>query len=189
LESIAIFNPDQSATHLGDFDQYMALVEQRLCGGTNAGQNCTEKTFVQTNNNDAIDPEVSKFAIAQQALLGLPRAPLVANVHFPRQAAAYETLRLAYRDWLATHDSLAQQVTGKQLEAASETSAGESTQKFAQVVSSANAAGQVARDEYNKIWQGVYRTTGINQALAIAFLIMGLVAAWGVWQRRSQLFA
>ncbi|MEO5953917.1 MAG: hypothetical protein ABIQ44_15750, partial [Chloroflexia bacterium] len=102
---------------------------------------------------------------------------------------AYEQLRADYVAWLGVHKTLAQEVTDKQLPQASQISAGESSQRFAQVVASVASAGQVARGEYDKIWQGVYQTTGINQVLALLFPIMGLVGAWGVWQRRSQLFA
>lgn len=185
LESIAIFDPEQSATHLGEFDQYMALVEQRLCGP----RNCTQNTFL--SDTDFIDPEgtVAKAAANEKDLLGLPRLPLVANVNFNGQADAYEQLRANYVAWLGVHTRLAEQVRARQLEAASQTSAGESAQQFGLVVASVDAAGQVARAEYDKIWQGVYRTTGINQFLALVFPVMGLVAAWGVWQRRSELFA
>jgi hypothetical protein len=183
LESIAIFDPERSATHLGDFDQYMALVEQRLCGP----RDCSANMFL--DGSGRIDEAVAAAAADEKDRLGLPYLPLVANVTFPGQAAAYEQLRLDYRAWLETHARLAEQVEARQLDAASQTSTGESAQRFAQVVASVEAAGQVARSEYDKIWQGVYRTTTINQALAIAFPLMGLIGAWGVWVRRSELFA
>jgi hypothetical protein len=183
LESIAIFDPDRSTTHLGDFDQYMATVEQRLCGP----RDCSASTFLA--GDDRISDAVAKAAVEEKVRLGLPRVPLVGNVTFPGQAAAYEQFRVNYRAWLDAHAKLAQQVQARQLEAASQTSTGESANAFAQVVSSVDAAGQVARGEYDKIWQGVYRTTTINQGLAVAFLLMGLAGAWGVWQRRSELFA
>lgn len=183
LESIAIFNPEQSALHLGDFDQYMALVEQRLCGP----RDCSQTSFLE--GADTIAADVSTAAAEEQNLLGLPRIPLVANVSFPGQAAAYEQFRTDYRAWLDTHGVLTQQVQSGQLEAAAQTSTGESATAFARVVGSVDSAGQVARTEYDKIWQGVYRTTTINQGLALAFPILGLLAAWGIWQKRSELFA
>ncbi|MEO8285914.1 MAG: hypothetical protein ABI670_05725 [Chloroflexota bacterium] len=183
LESIAIFDPKQSALHLGNFDQYNALVEQRLCGP----RDCTAQSFLA--GGDAINAAVVEAALEEQSKLGLARPPLVANVHFPGQAAAYEQFRVDYRQWLDAHNTLAQQVTAGQLQAASATSTGDSATTFARVTESANAAAQVARSEYDKIWQGVYWTTGVNQALALIFPIAGLLAAWGVWQRRSQLFA
>ncbi|MGA7731489.1 MAG: hypothetical protein WCD37_09480 [Chloroflexia bacterium] len=183
LESIAIFDPERSAAHLGDFEQYLALVEQRLCGP----RDCSLETFLGLS--DRISTSVSGAAANEQELLGLPFLPLVANVSFPGQAAAYEQLRADYRAWLDTHGRLAEQVQAGQLDAASQTSTGESAEAFARVVASVDAAGQVARREYDRIWQGVYRTTTINQALAIAFPLMGLMGAWGVWRRRSELFA
>jgi hypothetical protein len=183
LESIAIFDPERSAQHLASFDQYNALVEQRLCGP----RDCSANTFL--SGNDGVSSGVSAAALEEQGKLGLARPPLIANVHFPGQAAAYEQFRVDYRSWLDAHAQLADQVRNNRLEDASGTSTGASAQTFAATVNSANAAGQIARDEFNNIWQGVYRTTGINQALAIAFPILGFVAAWGVWLRRSELFA
>jgi hypothetical protein len=183
LESIAIFDPAQSASHLDSFDQYISLVEQRLCGPVD----CSKSTFLQTPS--AISDEVRDLAVDEKNRLGLPRLPLVANVSFPGQAAAYEQFRIDYQTWLASHSTLAQQVKAGQLDAASQTSTGESAQAFGTAVASADAAGAIARSEYDKIWQGVYATTGINQVLWLAFPLMGLVAAFGVWQRRSELFA
>lgn len=185
LESIAIFDPKQSATHLDSFDQYNALVEQKLCGP----RDCSAAQFTQFSGDDTISPEVVDAAKGEQDRLGLPHPPLVANVHFKGQAAAYEQFRLDYRAWLDAHEQLATQVTAGQLQVASDTSAGASATAFAKVAESATAAGNLARSEYDKIWQGVYLTTGVNQGLALVFPVLGLLAAWGVWQRRSQLFA
>lgn len=182
LESIAIFDSKNAAQHLNDFDQYNMLVEQKLCGP----RDCTNKSFLL--GLDTIAGDVKKAAEDEQSRLGLPRVPLVANVIFTGQAAAYEQFRQDYRAWLDAHNQLAGQVKAGQLQVASATSTGQSADAFAKVVSSANAAGQVARNEYEKIWQGVYRTTGVNQALALAFPLMGLLAAFGVWQRRNELF-
>jgi len=159
LESIAIFDSKDAATHLSDFDQYNATVEQTLCGPVN----CSQQAFL--SGNDTIAPNVRDAALAEQTRLGLPHPPLVANVNFPGQ------------------------VTSGQLQAASTTSTGESAPAFAKAVQSANAAGQVARNKYDNIWQGVYFTTGLNQALALLFPLLGLLAAWGIWQRRTELFA
>jgi hypothetical protein len=183
LESIAIFDSKDATTHLNDFDQYNATVEQTLCGPVN----CSKQGFL--SGSDTIDQTVRDAALAEQARLGLPHPPLVANVNFPGQAGAYEQFRTDYRAWLDSHQKLASQVTSGQLQAASATSTGESAPAFAKAVQSANAAGQVARDQYDKIWKGVYFATGLNQALAIVFPLLGLLAAWGIWQRRSELFA
>ncbi len=183
LESIAIFNSKDAVSHLSDFDQYNAIVEQTLCGPAN----CSQQSFL--SGSDQISTGVITAAIAEQTRLGLPHAPLVANVNFTGQAAAYEQFRLDYRAWLDAHQKLASQVTSGQLQAASATSTGESAPAFTKAVQSANSAGQVARNKYDNIWQGVYFTTGLNQALALAFPILGLLAAWGVWQRRNELFS
>lgn len=184
LESIAIFDPAQSASHLDSFDPYISLVEQRLCGPVD----CSKSPFIATSSS-VISDKVHNDAVDEKNRLGLPRLPLVANVSFSGQGAAYEQFRTDYRAWLASHEKLAQQVQAGQLDLASQTSTGESAQAFSTAVASADAVGAIARAEYDKIWQGVYRTTGINQVLWLAFPLMGLVAAFGVWQRRSELFA
>ncbi|HET9495255.1 MAG TPA: hypothetical protein VFR15_13585, partial [Chloroflexia bacterium] len=184
LESIAIFDPEQSERHLNSFEQYHALVEQRLCGP----RDCTLNSFLAAGNSERIDETVAERASEEQSLLGLPRPPLVANVAFPGQAPAYEQLRTDYRAWLDAHGTLADQVRGGDLGGASATSSGQSVTAFDKAVQSANSAAQVARAEFDKIWQGVYLTTGINRALAFAFLLAGLAAAWGIWARRSELF-
>jgi hypothetical protein len=183
LESIAIFDSKAAAAHLSDFDQYNATVEQTLCGPVN----CSQQSFL--SGNDTIAPSVRDAALAEQTRLGLPHPPLVANVNFPGQAAAYEQFRTDYRAWLDAHQKLASQVTSGQSQLASSTSTGESDPAFAKAVQSANAAGQVARDQYDNIWKGVYFTSGLNQVLALVFPLLGLLAAWGIWQRRNELFA
>lgn len=184
LESIAIFDPEQSSTHLNSFEQYNALVEQRLCGP----RDCTNTSFPAGGNGEQIDAGVVDRALNEQSLLGLPRPPLVANVAFPGQAAAYEQLRSDYRAWLDTHSRLASQVQAQDLAGASATSTGDSAAAFSKAVESANAAAGIARAEFDNIWRGVYLTTGVNRALAFAFLAAGLIAAWGLWARRSELF-
>jgi hypothetical protein len=112
----------------------------------------------------------------------------VANVAFAGQAGAYEQVRTDYRAWLDAHGTLAEQVRTGDLDGASATSSGASVSAFDKAVQSAVAAGVIARTEFDKIWQGVYLTTGVNRALAFVFLLAGLVAAWGIWVRRSELF-
>ena len=128
--------------------------------------------------------------VGDQTRIERPNAPPVI-ISYPKATglAAYEQFRNDYRTWLTSHDKLAQQVRASQTGQASQTSTGESAQAFSRAVASADAAGAIARSEYDKIWKGVYTTTGINQLLWLAFPLMGLVAAIGVWQRRSQLFA
>jgi hypothetical protein len=182
LESIAIFDPEQSAAHLESFDQYNLLVEQKLCGP----RGCTANSFI--SGRGQIDSTVREAALNEQDKLGLPRTPLVANVNFTGQAERYEALRSDYRGWLDTHRTLEGQVKNGQLEAASATSTGASAQAFAQLATSVDAAVQVARDKFDNIWRGVYGTSTLNQVLAIAFVVCGALCAYGVWMRRSELF-
>jgi hypothetical protein len=184
LESIAIFDPEQSSAHLESFDQYNSLVEQKLCGP----RDCTINNFLLDGVRDTISPVVLKLALDEQSKLGLPKPPLVANVHFPDQARRYETLRANYRIWLDAHKELSEQVKSGQLDAASATSAAKGAETFAELASSVDASVQVARDKFNNIWEGVYRTSTINQGLALVFVLCGGLCAYGVWSRRAELF-
>jgi hypothetical protein len=182
LESIVVFDPKNAAQHLASFDQYDTLVEQNLCGP----RDCTASTFL--SGPDTIAPAVQKAALDEQSKLGLPRTPLVANIHFANQAARFEELRVAYRKWIDEHNRLANAVTGGQIQEAANISTGTAASAFTGVVNSAGAANQVARDEYDKIWKGVYNTSSINQVLALIFPACGLLAASGLWRRRSELY-
>src|SRR5207237_1126612 len=60
LESIAIFDPKESALHLDSFNQYNSLVEQKLCGPAN----CTAQGFL--SGSDTINPNVKTAALGEQ---------------------------------------------------------------------------------------------------------------------------
>jgi hypothetical protein len=182
LESIAIFDPLSSTVHLASFDQYNYLVEQTLCGPVG----CTAQTFL--SGPDTIAPAVKEAAVNEQGRLGLPRTPLIANVHFAGQADQFEALRVAYRRWLDLHGQLATQLTSRQTAAASALSTGESAAAFAGVRSAADAVRDTGRRAFDAIWQRVYFTSQLDQALALLFPLAGLLAAWGLWRRRSELF-
>ena len=181
LDSIIVFDPTELDRRLADFDQYHTLVEQRLCGP----RDCTLDTFL--SNTNQISPLAIQRAEEEQSRLGLPRLPLVATVYFNGQANAYEQLRLAYRDWLIAHETLVDHVRAGRLAEAAATSSAESATAYEQLQQRADQATQVARNEFNSIWQQVYLLTGIGQALAITFPLAGGLAAWGLWRRRSEL--
>jgi hypothetical protein len=189
LETIALFDPEGAEQHLAAFGQYNELVEQKLCGPPG----CTANSFLEITNqasqNSQIAQQVSDAALDEQDRLGLPRTPLVGNVNFTGQAAAYEELRTAYLAWMTTHEQLESQVTSGDTAGATATSTGQSAASFAQVVQKVEVANQVARSEFERIWQRVYTVTGLNQGLALLFPLGGLLAAWGLWQRRNELFA
>jgi hypothetical protein len=181
LDSIIVFDPGELDRRLADFDQFHTLVEQRLCGP----RDCTQTTFL--SNPDQVSPRALDVAKEEKSRLGLPRLPLVATVYFRGQANAYEQLRLAYVDWLAAHNTLVEQVrAGRKAEAAS-ASSGESTTTYEQLRQRATDATQIARNEFNGIWQRVYTLTGLGQVLSLVFPISGALAAWGLARRRSEL--
>lgn len=183
LESIAIFDPQGAPGHLASFDQYNALVEQQLCGP----RDCAGNTFL--SGQDRISSEVEQVARDEQDKLGLARLPLVANVHFAGQADQLEALRTSYRGWLDTHGQLAQQVSASQQGAARDLNTGALAQRFSEVVKNINALTGIARAEFNNIWQRVYSLSILFQLLALTFPFAGIVAALGIWRRRSELFA
>ncbi|HMA36010.1 MAG TPA: hypothetical protein VKY74_16220, partial [Chloroflexia bacterium] len=186
LESIAVFDAPSATLHLADFDQYRQLVDQKLCGA--AG--CTSQaSFLAGGAADAIDPTVAAAAANESSKHSLP-TPLIANVHFPRQAATYEALRTDYNSWLSRHGQLATALTGAppNVPAAAALSTGPLDTSFAQVVQDADTIRQITRDQYDAIWKRVYTISLLGEVLALAFPAAGLLAAWGLWRRRSELF-
>ncbi len=183
LNSIIVFNPERAEEHAAGFDQYATLVEQRLCGP----RDCLKNTFL--SGQDTIRPAVAEAAKAEQARLGLPRVPLVGNVHFAGQAVQYEQLRLDYQQWLKVHDTIKQQVEAGNLDTAAALSTGEGAKTFAKLQADTDAATQVARNKFDDIWQRVYFLTGVGQALALVFPLGGGLAALGLWRRRNELLA
>lgn len=185
LESIAIFDPQGAEGHLESFEQYNALVEQGLCGP----RLCTQNSFLA--GSDSVDSGVRDRALDTQDTLGLPRPPLVANVHFRGQAAALEALRVEYRLWFDSHQQLATDVRGggSGRQAAASRNTGVSADTFANVVARIGSLTDLARTEFNNIWQRVYALSTLAQILAVAFPLSGLLAAYGIWRRRSELFA
>ncbi len=182
LESIAIFDPTHAATRLTSFDQYNFLVEQTLCGDSG----CTATPFLDASGN--VDPGVLQTALTGQVKFGLPRAPLIANVHFAGQAQAYETLRADYRKWLQLHGQLASDLQQNQPAAARDLSTGALDQAFTQVVADADALRQIARTPFDQIASNVATNSTLAQNAAALFPLAGLLGAWGVWRRRSELF-
>lgn len=181
LDSIIVFDPGELDRRLADFDQYHTLAEQRLCGP----RDCSRNTFL--SGGDQVSSFVVEAALEEQSRLGLPRQPLVATVYFRGQANAYEQIRLAYRDWLAAHETLVEHVRANRMAEAAAASSGESATAYELLRQRAANATQIARNEFNAIWQRVYTLTGLGQALSLTFPLAGALAAWGLWRRRSEL--
>ncbi len=185
LENIAIFDSNNATTHFQSFDDYNTLVEQHLCGPVG----CTKASaFTSGSASDAIAYSVVQDALNEQDKLGLPRAPLVANTHFAGQAQGLERVRQDYQAWITDHATIRQQVTAKQITQAADTSTGQSDPAFLQLIQSTDAVRGIARAQFDQIWQRVYAISLANQALALLFPLAGIVAAWGIWQRRRELF-
>ncbi|MGI8587734.1 MAG: hypothetical protein ACR2M0_08625 [Chloroflexia bacterium] len=199
LESIAIFDSENAAKPGGSFEQYAQyafLVDQTLCGPAQCA--LSDTTFLSAPSSDAIADDVKKAALDEQNRLGLPRVPLVANVHFPNEAAQFDQLRQDYQAWQSVHNNqLAAQVTAGQKDAAAATSTGPAAAAYATVIQDAANVGGTARTEFDRIarrWTSVQGGSGlpislINEALALLFPFAGLLAALGLWRRRSELFA
>jgi uncharacterized protein (TIGR03382 family) len=74
------------------------------------------------------------------------------------------------------------------VDAARTLSTGSAATNFAAVVKAADAVRDTARTRFDDIWQTVYFTSTLDQGLALAFPAAGLLAAWGLWRRRTELF-
>lgn len=185
LENVAVFDNANAATHLADFNNYAFLINQKLCGVAGV-QNCTTTPF---GNLDSADDPNSPIAlgVAANSGAGVP-PPIIANIHFVHQPQLLETLRKAYLDWLTTHEELATDLNTKNVNAARQLSSTTSAQKFEAVLNAAGNFNVDTRDEFTVIWQRVYTESTLGQGLALVFPLAGLLAAWGLARRRSELF-
>ena len=95
--------------------------------------------------------------------------------------------RTGYSDWLAAHETLVEHVRANRMPEAAAASSGESATAYAQLQQRAAEATQIARNEFNGIWQRVYTLTGLGQVLALTFPLAGALAAWGLSRRRGEL--
>jgi hypothetical protein len=189
LENVAVFDNAHAADHLADFNNYAFLINQKLCGVAGV-QNCTAKTFLNSAGrlDDAGDDSVVALGVAANSGAGVP-PPIIANIHFLHQPELLEALRKAYLDWLTTHEELATDLRdGKDVNAARQLSSTTSAQKFEAVLNAAGNFNVDTRDEFTTIWKRVYTESTLGQGLALAFPLAGLLAAWGLARRRSELF-
>jgi hypothetical protein len=183
-ESIALIDTQGAAGHAEAFQELRLQVEKGLCGFGN----CTARSFLAPGKSDTIDPAVVDAAVQGQSACGLARPPLVANVHFPGEAAALERARQQYRAYLT-----ADQAAGNANGCVNTTSAttlrpGQGTQAYNATVQQLDAAGGAARRVFESISDSVQSATRIGEWLAAAVVVAALLLARGLWRRRAELF-
>lgn len=182
LESMAIFDPVRANEFLSDADEYLFLLEQRLCGELA----CTDKPFL--SGSDIAD-EVNRAAEHGKSKYGLPYDPLVANAYnnnFEQEPEALEELRGAialYRnanDWLQDELAVGTTVSPEQRQ--------NSTEAYDLALKATQAEREIARREFNNIYNLVTTMMETNRVLALLFAALALLGAWGIRRRRKGLF-
>ena len=187
LESVAIFDAGDPAKVQQHFDEIADLdlqAQQNLCG--KAG--CVNSSF--TNGGKTVQPAVVSSALDGQDRFGLPRAPLVANVHFGTQAPNLEAARSAYAAFLNADNQLKAALTKSPPDTATAASlsAGASQTAFTNTINALAAAADSARGAYTGIWHSVRDAATIGEALAVVELVVALLIGVGLWRRRQELF-
>ncbi len=190
LESIAIFDPTAAATHFKEFDDYSLLFEQGLCGAAD----CSKTAFLAPDAGAATPAQqvaagVVTTALQNAANFGLPRPPLIANVHFSGEPQALEAARNGYRRFLAADADIRAKVQANNTPGALATGSGQSAQAFDATVGSLNTARAASRSVYDSIWHSVQNAARIGEFLSIGMIVTALLLASGLWRRRRELFA
>jgi hypothetical protein len=188
LESIALFaaannQADVAQTTLRDYDQYIFLLEQQLCGE----RDCWQQVFVPTSSQ-TIDPAVIAAAEAGESKYGLPRTPLIANVHFQGEAQALETLRQHLSGYLAANEQLQVAIQANDLNQATILNRGVSAESLANLLEAANQERDIARAQFDQIWNRVRDQMELNLWLTLLFMAVAGLGAWGLLERRRSLF-
>jgi uncharacterized membrane protein YraQ (UPF0718 family) len=182
-ESIAILDAANAAGHFAAFDAFTLEAEQRLCGDSG----CTANPFLASGQPDTVSPQVAKAGVAAQFEFGLPRPPLVSNVHFAGEAAALENARKQYRAFLDADKAVRTAVQANNIPAAtaqSETAA----RAYQATVAALEQAGSDSRRVYDASWHSVQSAMTLARWLAAGEIVAALLLARGLWRRRAELF-
>lgn len=189
LESVAIFDAENAAPRLRDYDQYRFLLEQQLCGE----RDCWQRPFVTDATSggaeiDRVDAEVVELALEGKSKYGLPRTPLIANVHFRGEAAALETMRQHLANYLAANGRLRAALAAGEVTQATAINQTESAEALAGMLAAADQERAIARAEFERIWDQVRTSMQWNLWLTVLFTGVAALGAWGLAQRRQHLF-
>ncbi|HYN86926.1 MAG TPA: hypothetical protein VER55_00280, partial [Ardenticatenaceae bacterium] len=190
LESLALFDSDQAQATLRDYDQYIFVIEQQLCGE----RDCSERPFlapsgpVRRTEIEAVDPLVVEAAREGQSKYGLPRTPLIGNVHFRGEAAALEAVRVGLDQYLDANEDLRAAVLAGDVERATTINQGESATALAAMLEAADDERRLVRAEFNRIWNQVRGRMSVNLWLTLLFAAAAALGAWGISVRRQSLF-
>ena len=184
LENVAVFDNANAPTHLADFDNYALLINQKLCGVISSPV-CSAQTFLKAPGQVADD--VISAGTAATGGAGVP-PPLIANINFPQQPQLLEDLRLNYRGWISTHAQLADLLRAKNVDAARQLSNTTNSARYNTILDQATRFNSETRSQFDRIWQRVYNESTLGEFLALIFPAAGLLAAYGLARRRSELF-
>lgn len=183
-ESLAAFDPERGPAFLRDADQYLFLLEQRLCGELG----CTATSFLDPNNTAEIDPQVVEAALLGQGKYGLPRPPLVATARIDGEARALEGLRSGLADFRTVHEAISRAILVEQRPVTTEERR-LSRDAFERSVSAARAEQTLARRSFLETNRVATLSLAAGRLFSPLFLLLGILAAFGIRRRRSALYA
>ncbi len=183
LESMAIFDPTRKAEFLNDANEYLFLLEQRLCGELA----CTDESFLDgfvISNNATIAADAGK------GKYGLPYDPLILNAKgngFAGEASTLEELRDGISLYRGANEWLQEELaTGS---SASLEQRQSSTEAYNLVLDAAQKERKIARNEFNRIYDSVTLMMLLNHGLVFLFTALAALGAWGIRRRRKGLFS
>ena len=177
LQSMALFAPEERDRFLSDADEYLFLVEQQLCGE----RACTDDSFLMGEALIAI--EAREAALEGQQTYGLPRAPLVATAYenrFPGEATHLEQLRLAIAEMRDVQVELRAGNTDPAVQQQSQSA-------YTPAIAAVDNLVTDVRALYDRLYDETTTLMTVNRVLAVLFLGLALLGAWGIQWRRSAL--
>ncbi|MGB0386576.1 MAG: hypothetical protein ACPGWR_17340 [Ardenticatenaceae bacterium] len=186
LESIAIFDPEQANQFLSDADEYLFLLEQRLCGDLD----CTNESFL---NGSDIAEKVNGAAEDGKGKYGLPYDPLVSNAYdnnFAEEPNTLEALRVEIQSYREANDWLQEELkeaTGNTIVPPEQRQ--NSTEAYRAALQATKTERDIARAEFNGIYTLVTTAMELNRVLALGFIALSALGSWGIRRRRKALFA
>jgi len=181
LQSIAIFDPAAAGSHFNEFDDYNLQFEQGLCGAAD----CSRTGFLAGTD---VAATVKSTALDNQDRFGLPRTPLIANVHFAGEARALESARAHYQNFLRIDRDLRAQVQSGNTATSVATNDGVSRTEFSATAQQLDSASGAARTVYDRIRHSVVDAASIGAWLAAGEIAAALLLVRGLWRRRQELY-
>jgi hypothetical protein len=186
-ESSAVIFPDQADAWFARYDDYMELVELRMCGYVG----CVETTFV--TGSDQLDPLVvaSAHAISPEDSDRIGNiVPLVGNVTFSGEAITLEAARMSLLEYKRVNQQLRELIAAGDVEGALELNTGdEGVSAFDDFVNMIENERVINRQVFDRVWEEQQAALPANQTL---YGVLGIVAVMalviaGVYHRYQEL--